>query len=174
MADPRVEALAKLVGRVEGSACWLAGTATKGALAGGAAGLILWWFVAGEWIADWWQGTAGSVAVLVLCLLPAIWLLNVRMALVDLVELPDTLGGVAERRGIGLRGRDRPPPPQGGLLGAIRSVRGIVRDYGDVVGSWGTVAQLLAPTFWLVTAVAFLSVPVVAVAAAITALVNAA
>ena len=172
MSDPRVEALAQLVARVEGAACWLARVAIRAALAGGTAGLVLWWFAAGERIADWWQGTASSLLVLALCLAPAAWLLNVRGGMVELVELPDTLGGVARRRAAGLRTRARAEAPQGGLLGAVRSVRGVLRDYGDVVGSWGTVAQLVSPSFWLLTLAAFAAVPVLAVVAAVAALVG--
>lgn len=170
MPDPRVEALASLVARVEGAACWLARTATKGAAAGALAGLGLWWSAAGDRLGDWWQGSAASVLVLALCLAPALWLLNVRMALVELVELPARLGGVATRRAGGLRRNDAVPAPAGGLLSTMRSVRDVVRDSGDVVGSWGTVAQLVAPTFWLLTLGAFASLPVVAVLAAVAVL----
>jgi hypothetical protein len=52
-------------------------------------------------------------------------------------------------------------------------VGGVLRDYGDVAGSWGTVAQLVAPSFWLLTLAAFVAVPVLAVVAAVAALVNA-
>ena len=172
MPDPRVQAVAQLVGRVEGAACWLARVATRTAVAGLAAGLALWWFTAGDRVTDWWQGSAASLLVLALCVAPAAWLLNVRIALVDLVELPDTLSGVATRRAGGLRRREPAEAPETGLLGAVRAVRGVVRDYGDVVGSWGTVAQLLAPAFWLLTLAAFASVPVVALLAAVAALVS--
>ena len=33
----------------------------------------------GERVGDWWQGTAGSIVVLVVCVAPAVWLVNVRM-----------------------------------------------------------------------------------------------
>ena len=174
MPDPRVDALTSLVARVEGAACWLAGVATRAALAGGGAGLVLWWFVAGGRLTDWWEGTATSVLVVVLCLAPALWLLNVRAALTELVELPDTLSGVATRRVGGLRAGEGVEAPDDGLLGAVRSVRSVVRDYGDVVGSWGTVAQLLAPTFWLLTLAALGAVPVVVLAAVVAALVGSA
>ena len=172
MPDPRVEAVAQVVGRVEGAACWLARLATRAALAGAAAGLVLWWFAAGERITDWWEGTAWSLLVLLLCVAPAAWLLNVRTAMVELVELPETLTGVARRRSDGFRAGDRVEPPEGGLLGAVRSVRGVLRDYGDVVGSWGTVVQLVAPSFWFLTLAALAAVPVVAVLAAVAALVG--
>ncbi len=171
MPDPRVEAVTALVARVEGVACWLAGVAAKAALGGAVAGLVLWWFAAGERVTDWWQGTLASVLVLVLCLVPALWLFNVRTALIDLVELPERLRGVATRRArLG-----RVPPsskPAGGVLGAARSLRGVLRDYGDVVGSWGTVAQLVAPSFWLLTVAALAAVPVVALLAAALAMVH--
>ena len=167
-----MEALARLVARVEGAACWLARLAGRGALVGGGAGLVLWWFLAGAWLTDGWQGTASSLLVLAVCVAPTLWLLNVRFSLVRLVELPDTLGGVATRRAGGLRARGRAERPDGGVLGAVRSVRAVVRDYGDVAGSWGTVAQLVVPSFWLLTLAALAAVPVVAVLAAVAALVD--
>jgi hypothetical protein len=54
----------------------------------------------------------------------------------------------------------------------VRSVRGVLRDYGDVVGSWGTVAQLLAPSFWLLTLVALGAVPAFSVLAMAVALLG--
>ena len=138
---------------------------------GAAAGFVLWWVVVGDRLGDWWQGTAASALVLVLCLAPAAWLLNVRFALHELVELPDRLAGVATRRAGPLRASDPPVRPQGGALGAVRSVRAVVRDYGDVAGSWGTVAQLLVPSFWLLTVAALVAVPVVMLLAAVAALV---
>ena len=62
--------------------------------------------------------------------------------------------------------------PAGGPLGAARSVWEVVRDYTDVVGALGAVAQLVAPPFWLLTAVAFVAVPVVVVVAAVAGLVR--
>lgn len=170
MPDARLESLTRLVARVEGAACWLARMAGRAALVGGGAGLVLWWFVAGDRLTDWWQGTASSLLVLAVCSAPALWLLNVRFALIGLVELPDTLGGVATRRASGWRARGPVERPDGGLLGAVRSVRAVVRDYGDVAGSWGTVAQLVVPSFWLLTLAALAAVPVVAVLAAVAAL----
>lgn len=172
MPDSNADAIAGLVGRVEGAACWLAGVAMRAAVAGGAAGLVLWWFTTGERVTSWWQGTAGSLVVLGLCLAPALWLLNVRRGLVELVELPETLRGVATRRAGSLRGVGRPPAPPGGLRGAVRAVRSFLGDYGDVAGSWGTVAQMMAPTFWLLTLVAIAAVPVVAVLAAVAAILG--
>lgn len=171
MPDPRLEALAGVVGRVEGAACWLARQATRGATAGAVAALVLWWVVAGDRIDGWWQGTLGSLLVAAVAGAPALWLFNVRSALIDLVALPDTLGGVTMRRTAQLRRRGPLRRPEGGVLGAVRSVRGLVRDYGDVAGSWGAVAQLAVPSFWLLTAVAFAAVPVLALAAAVAALV---
>ena len=171
MTDPRVESLGRLVARVDGAARGLARLATVAAGVGAAAGVLLWWAVAGDRISDRWQGTAGSVLVLALCLAPAAWLLNVRIALHALLDLPDTLGGVAARRAAQLRG-DAPPRPPRGLWATVRSVRAIVSDYGDVVGSWGTVAQLLAPSFWLLTVIALLGVPVLVLAALIAGLVG--
>ena len=163
--DPRIERLASVVARVEGAACWLARNATRAAAVAALAGAVLWWAVAGERLSDWWQGTATSVVVLVLCLAPAAWLFNVRTALHDLVDLPAKLQGVATRRA------RVPQKPAEGLLGAIRTVRGLARDYGDVTGAWGTVAQLAVPSFWLLTALAFAAVPVVVIMAAVAALV---
>ena len=172
--DPRVQAVAGLVARVDGAARWLAWVATRAAAVGGMAGIALWWFVAGERVVDWWQGTLGSVLVLALCLAPALWLVNVRMSMVGLLELPATLGGVAARR-MGRTPADaRPPAPAGGPIGAVRAIWGVVRDYGDVAGSWGAVAQILAPPFWWLTVVALLAVPLVAVLAVVAALVTAA
>ena len=124
----------------------------------------------GDRVADRWDGTVASLLVLVLCVAPAAWLLNVRFALHGLLELPETLGGVAARRSAPFRDVPRPPPPRG-LWPTVQAVRGIVRDYRDVVGSWSTLAQLLAPSFWLLTVVALAMVPVVVVAAAIAGLV---
>lgn len=167
--DPRLEALGRMVGRIEGAARRLARGATTAAGVGGAAGLVLWWSAAGEKVADVWQGTAVSLVVLALCLAPAAWLLNVRFAIHGLLELPGTLGDVAARRTAPLRRQPADEPPRG-LWGSVRAVRGVVRDYGDVTGSWGTVAQLLAPTFWLLTVVALVAVPVLVVVAVVAAL----
>jgi len=172
MPDPRVEALARMVARVEGGACWLARLALRTAVVGGIAGALVWWVTMGDRVDEWWQGTASSLLVLGLCLVPAAWLVNVRFALTDLVELPDKLSGVATRRAGRLKGRPQPDRPDGGALGAARSIWEVVRDYGDVVGSWGTVAQLLAPPFWVLTAVSFVVVPVLVVVAAIAAAVS--
>ncbi len=162
-----MEALAGVVARVQGAACWLARLATRAAVAGGATGLVLWWSASGERITDWWQGTTSSLLVLALCVAPAAWLLNVRSAMLELAELPDTLTGVARRRGRRLRAGGRAERPEGGLVGSVRTVRGVVRDYGDVMGSWGTVAQLLVPWFWFLTLAALAALPLVAVLAAV-------
>ena len=167
MVDPRLESLARVVARVEGKACWLARLATRAAVAGGVAAVPLWWVVAGDRVTEWWQGSAASLLVLALVLAPAAWLVNVRFALLELVELPDKLAGVATRRTARLRLRPTETPlerPDGGPVGALRSVWGVVRDYSDVVGGWGVVAQLVAPWFWLLTAAALLAVPVVVAA----------
>ena len=173
MPDPRLQTLAGVVTRVEGAACWLARQATRGAAAGAVAGLVLWGVVAGDRIDEWWRGTLASLLVAVVTMAPAAWLFNVRSALIDLVALPDTLGGVTMRRAAHLRRRGPIRRPEGGLLAAVRSVRRIVRDYGDVAGSWGTVAQLAVPSFWLLTVAAFAAVGVLALVAALAALVTA-
>ena len=172
-SDPRVQAVAGLVVRVERRARWLAWFATRVALVGGVAGAALWWFAAGGRMSDWWRGTVGSVLVLVLCLAPALWLVNVRMSLLGLVELPETLGGVATRRIRRTPPGTRPPAPDGGVVDAVRSTWRILKDYGDVAGSWGTVAQLLVPSFWLLTVVALLAVPVVCLLAVVAGLLSA-
>jgi hypothetical protein len=166
MPDPRVDALAGVVTRVEGAACWLARAAVRAAVAGAGGALVLWWALAGDRVDDWWRGTTGSLLVLALTMVPAAWLLNARNALLDLVALPDTLRGVATRRSGPVR------RPDGGLLGSVRSVWAVLRDYGDVAGSWGTVAQLAVPSFWLLTLVALAAVPVLVVLAGVAALVQ--
>jgi hypothetical protein len=171
--DQRVQAVTALVARVEGAARWLAWVATRGAWAGGAAGAVLWWFTAGDRVGDWWRGTAGSLLVLALCLAPALWLVNVRESLLGLLELPATLSGVATRRLRRPRAGAKPPAPDDGVFGTLRSTWGVLQDYGDVAGSWGTVAQLLAPPFWLLTAVALLAVPLVSVLALLAVLLAA-
>ena len=153
--------------------CWLARLATRAAVVAGVAGTSLWWVTAGDRVDEWWRGTAASLLVLGICLIPGGWLLYVRFALVGMVELPGKLTGVATRRAAQLRVADRVERPDGGPLQAMRSVRAVVGDYGDVVGSWGTVAQLLVPWFWLVTVVALLAVPLLVVSAAVAALVDA-
>ena len=161
-----------MVARAGARLCWLARLATRAALVGGLAGAVLWWAIAGDRIDEWWRGTAGSLLVLVLCMAPALWLLNVRFALLDLVELPEKLRGVASRRGSQFRARPAPERPDGGTLAAVRSIRDIVSDYGDVAGSWGTVAQLVVPTFWILTVAALAAVPALVVAAAIAASIS--
>ena len=151
----------------------MAWVATRAAAVGAVAGVALWGFAAGGRAGDWWQGTAASVIVLALCLAPALWLVNVRMSLLGLLELPETLGGVAARRMARTPVDARPPAPAGGVIGAVRSMWGIARDYGDVAGSWGAVAQVLAPPFWVLTVVALLAVPLVVVLALIAAVLAA-
>ena len=169
MVDSRLEVLARVVGRVEGKACRLARLATRVAVVGAVAGLVLWWVVAGEGVTDWWRGTVASLLVLALLLAPAAWLVNVRFALLELVELPEKLAGVATRRAGRLRtGPPAERPPDEGPLVAARSLWGVLRDYGDVVGAWGAVAQLVPPPFWIITGLAVLAVPVLVVVAALT------
>ncbi|MEA2702764.1 MAG: hypothetical protein QOD63_709, partial [Actinomycetota bacterium] len=155
------------------------------------AGALLWWIEGSGRIDEWWQGTAASLLVLAFCLAPAAWLLYVRVALLELVELPDKLAGMAARRigqlGAGQRGAGQlgagqpaglghlpadaePERPKGGVVGGARSVRGIVSDYGDVVGSWGAVAQLLVPSFWFFSAAALAAVPILVVLVAVAGL----
>lgn len=171
--DQRVQAVAALVARVGGAARWLAWVATRAAWAGGAAGAALWWFTAGDRVGDWWRGTAGSLLVLALCLAPALWLVNVRMSLLGLLELPATLGDVAGRRLRRARRGSKPPAPDGGVVGTLQSTWRILQDYGDVAGSWGAVAQLVAPPFWLLTVLALLAVPLLVVLALVAVLLAA-
>ena len=169
--DPRLQALAGVLATVSAKVCWLARLATRAAVVGAVAGALLWWVVAADRVDDWWQGTVASLLVVALCLAAPLWLLNVRFALLGLLELPEKLGGVAGRRGAQLRGRPAAERPAGGALGALRSIRDIVRDYADVAGSWGTVAQLVVPTFWILTVAALGAVPVLVVAAVIAGLI---
>ena len=178
MPDPRVERLSRMVSTARGATCWLARLATRAAVVGGIAGALLWWLEGSGRIDEWWQGTVASLFILALCLAPAAWLLYVRVALLELVELPQKLSGVATRRIGHLRMGDppldaEPERPPGGVVGGARSVWGIVSDYGDVVGSWGAVAQLLVPWFWLVSAAALAAVPILVLLAAVAGLAEA-
>ena len=171
MQDARLEALAGVVARAEGGVCWLARLCTRAAAVGGAAGALLWWLTIGDRVDECWRGTAASLLVLGLCLLAGAWLLNVRFALLELLEIPAKVSGVATRRA-GQLGKDRRPErPDGGALQTGRSLYGIVRDYGDVVGSGGTGAQLVVPWFWMATIVAFAAVPLLVIAAIVAGLV---
>ncbi len=160
MPDAR-EQLASAITRVGGPLCWLARFVTSAAVCGSALGVLLWWIMAAERIGDWWIGTLEALILLALLLAPAAWLLNVRLALKSLVELPAKLQDVADRRGPQLR-HLKGQRPRGGAIAAMRSIRGVAADYGEVVGSWGVVAQLVTPSFWLLTSAALLSVPVLA------------
>ena len=178
MVDPRLEPVARVVARVEGKARWLARLATRAAVVGGVGALVVWSVVSAGRLTEWWQGTVASLLVLALLAAPTAWLVNVRFALLELLELPEKLAGVTTRRAgqllrTGARPADSPVErPDGGPLGAARSVWGVLRDYGDVAGTWGAVAQLVAPWFWLLTGAAFLAVPVVVVLAAVLGLVE--
>jgi len=179
--DPRLARIVALVARVEGAAKWVARLATLAAIAGAVGGLVLWATTAGQRIDDDGEGAAVAILVLVLCLAPSGWLLNVRLSLHALLELPAKLTGVTVRRGTQLLGApsldlppaDSVPVRRRGRLATIRSLRGVVRDYGDVAGSWATVAQVLTPTFWALTVLAVLAVPVVIALATVAGLVRA-
>ncbi len=178
--DPRLARVVGLVARVEGTAKGVARLATLAAIAGAVGGLVLWGTTTGHRVDDDQEGTVVALLVLVLCLAPAVWLVNVRFSLLALLELPGKLSGVTVKRGTQLLGAPRldlpatgsVPVRKTGRLATIRSLRGVVRDYGDVVGSWATVAQLLAPTFWALTVLALLAVPVVIALAALAGLVK--
>ncbi|MDQ6840178.1 MAG: hypothetical protein M3137_18065 [Actinomycetota bacterium] len=176
--DTRLAKLGAVVVRVDGVTRSLARLATAAAAVGAAGGAVLWWSTAGRRV------TAASLVVLALCLVPTGWLLYVRLCLLALVKLPAKLGGVATRRGAGLMGTAPPEPSterkadtdfqvSPGRLARARTLRGLARDYGDVVGSWATVAQLVTPTFWALTALALLAVPILVAAAAVAGLVAA-
>jgi len=182
--DPRLAKLGAVVTRVDAATRRLARLATAAAVVGAASGTVLWWYTAGRQIADLGHRTAASLVVLAVCLVPAGWLLYVRLCLLSLVKLPAKLGGVATRRGAELMGTARPETATGGgantdlvaspgRLAKARTLRGLARDYGDVVGSWATVAQLVTPTFWALTALALLAVPILVAVAAMAGLVAA-
>lgn len=171
MADPRLRAVAAVVARLRDAIRWLARMATVAAALGAAGGLLLWWASGSDQVTEWWQGTLGSLLTLAVCLAPAGWLVNVRFALLELAELPDKVSGVATRRFAELRPSTELERPPGGVVGTVRSVRGVVRDYGDVVGSWGTVAQLVVPWFWFLTLAALVAVPLLFLLAAVAGLV---
>jgi len=172
-----VARLEALVARVDSTARWLARLVTVAAFAGGVAGLVLWWSASGRRTHHLGQDAAVSLVVLAVCLVPAVWLLNVRLSLLALLKLPQKLGEVTMRRSTHLsgppRGAGSVPERSAGRLAALGSLRSVVRDYGDVVGSWATVSQLVTPGFWALTAFALLAVPILVAAAAVAGLVAA-
>jgi len=170
--------------RVEQAARRLARLITIAAGVGASAGLLLWWSTVGRRIGQRGPEVAAVVVVAALCLAPAAWLMNVRFALLGLLEIPDKLSGVAARRGARFLDSPLVGPPRTaagvtgpvlnertGRLATLRSLRSAFRDYGDVAGSWARLGQLLTPTFWLLTAFALLAVPVLVAASAIAAAV---
>jgi len=198
VTDSRLAALNSVMARVEAATRGLARLATVAAVAGGTAGLVLWWSTVGHGIGRHGHSAIAAVVVLGLCLVPAGWLLNVRMAMLALLGLPATMSGVVARRGAQLVGGRRGPEPERppergpeperpaergpgitapivevrtGRLASVRTVRDAVRDYGDVTGSWARLGQLLTPTFWVLTGLAFLAVPVLVAVAAVAGLV---
>jgi len=182
--DPRLAKLGAVVVRVDGAIRRLARLATAAAVIGAASGTVLWWYAAGRQMSDLGHTTAASLVVLAVCLVPAGWLLYVRLCLLSLVKLPATLGGVATRRGAELMGTapletstgrraDTDHRASPGRLATARTLRGLARDYGDVVGAWATVAQLVTPTFWALTALALLAVPIQVAVAAVAGLLAA-
>jgi len=176
--DARLARLTALVARVEGTTRAVARLATVAALAGAVGGLVLWCSTSGRHLREPGQNAAVSVVVLALCLVPSGWLLNVRFSLLAVLRLPATLGEVTVRRSSGLLRRNPPgssavPARPTGTLASVRTLRVLVRDYGDVAGSWATVAQLVTPTFWAVTALALLAVPILVAVAAVAGLLAA-
>ncbi len=133
MVDPRLEPVARVVARVEGKARWLARLATRAAVVGGVGALVVWSVVSAGRLTEWWQGTVASLLVLALLAAPTAWLVNVRFALLELLKLPEKLAGVTTRRAgqllrTGARPADAPVErPDGGPLGAARSVWGVLR-----------------------------------------------
>ena len=176
MVDARLEVLAGVVARVEGKARWLARLATRAAVPGGAAALVLWSATAGGRLTEWWQGTVASLLVLALFAAPGVaGVRAVRAA--GASRVAGEAGGRGVEAGRPTAGRpaaNRRP----GRAARWRTARrgavgvGVLRDYGDVVGAWGAVAQLAVPWFWLLTAAALLAVPVVVVLAAVAGLLT--
>jgi hypothetical protein len=175
--------------RIEQAIRRLARLLALGAAIAAASGVVLWWSTVGHRVGRPGSQAAAVVVVALVCLAPAAWLVNVRLALLGLLEIPDKLSGVTARRGAQLLGSPLtssaqngavatgPVPEQRtgptGWLPAARSLHAAFRDYSDVAGSWARLAQLLAPTFWFLTGLALLAVPLLVIAAAITGLVAA-
>ncbi len=182
--NPRLDKLGAVAAQVDRATRRLARLATVAAVVGAVSGAVLWWSTAGRQISDLGHSTAAALVVLAVWLVPAGWLLYVRLCLLSLVKVPAKLGGVATRRGAELMGT---APPEAstehradadlrmspGRLARARTLRRLARDYGDVVGSWATVVQLVTPTFWALTALALLAVPILVAAAAVAGLVAA-
>lgn len=124
----------------------LAGIATMAAVAGAASGVALWATLAAARLGDWPRGTIASLLAAALLLAPMAWMLNVRFALRELAELPETARSLAQR--------GRPAGP----VDAART-------YLDVTGSWALLVQLVSPAFWLVTALALVAVVALTAAA---------
>ncbi|MGI8776977.1 MAG: hypothetical protein ACR2LJ_06225 [Acidimicrobiales bacterium] len=169
-----------VMARVEAATRGLARLATVAAIAGGSAGLVLWWSTVGHAVGRPGHSTVVAVLVLGLCLAPAGWLLNVRAAMLALLGLPAKVSGVVARRGAQLAATRRRPAGAAvpvveestGRLATVRTIRTAVRDYGDVTGSWARLGQVLTPTFWVLTGLALLAVPVLVAVAAVAGLME--
>lgn len=171
MSDPHVDRLAVLVAQVRGLALWFAALCTSVGLLAGACGLLLWGIVAAGRLGDGVGGTSGSLLVLLLLLAPGLWLLNVRVTLKSLVELPAKLGHVVTTRVIG-PGESRERRPEGGAMAAARSIRRAAQDYGEIIASRAVVAQIATPSFWVLTGLAYFCVPILVLVTLVAALVN--
>lgn len=165
------------------AARWLGRQATRGAVIGAVAGLVLWWVLSGSKALGGEGIRLGTIVSLVLLLAPAAWLLNVRAAVRDLAELPARLQSLVRRRvdqGRGLLGSD-PDAARGvidvdtgaiGPVDATRAVRSAVVDYRDLVGASARVGQMLSPGFWLLTIVAVAAVALLSLVAPLALLVH--
>jgi len=180
MSDPRLATLNTVMARVEAATRGLTRLVTVAAVAGASAGLVLWWSTVGHVMGRPGHSAVVAVFVLGLCLAPAAWLLNVRTAMLALLGLPAKVSGVVARRGAQLAGARQGAPgaavpiveARTGRLAAVRTIRTAVRDYGDVTGSWARLGQLLTPTFWVLTGLALVAVPVLVAVAAIAGLME--
>ena len=152
MSEP-VEIVGRPSDRLRAVLSFAARMATRASITSGIAATLIWWNIGSRRVGDWPGGTLRSLLVLALLLAPAAWLLNVRVALTSVRDLPGTLQDVARRRGPQLRDALSDPYASPSFP-SVRSGGRAIRDYGDVAGSWATVAQIVTPQFWLFTVAA--------------------